>query len=139
MAGIRTGLGPGDEARAPRALVLWARDRDGLFSGIRVGRDAVLEEILARLFHLDVPCQRGDDRLVDALRAVLLHYLGDHLGEYHRRRDDRVPVAEDQRVDALIFQSESDRVAVCGRRLATGDVDRVACRAEGRDELAERA
>ena len=60
----------------------------------------------------------------------------DHLGcEHHRWRDDRVPVAEYQRMDAWVFEPELDRVLVRLRRLAAGDIDRVASGTEGRDEL----
>ncbi len=72
------------------------------------------------------------------LAAHLLDHLDHDLREHHRRRDDRVPVAEDQRVDARILEAEADRVLVGLRRLAAGDVDRVAGGAERRDELAER-
>jgi hypothetical protein len=76
--------------------------------------------------------------LTDALGLHLVLDLDHVAREHHRRRHDRVPVAEDQRVDAVVFQAQLHRVDVGDRRLATGDVDRVAGRAERRDELAER-
>ena len=97
-----------------------------------------VEQILGGLLDLDVAGERGDDRLVDALRLHLVDDLDHELREHHRRRDDRVPVAEDQRVDARILEAEADRVLVGLRRLAAGDVDRIAGGAERRDELAER-
>ena len=69
---------------------------------------------------LHVADQRGHDRLVDALGARLFHHLGQKLGEHHGRGDDRVPIAEDERVDAFFLEPELDRLAVSGGRLAAG-------------------
>src|SRR5437870_12706452 len=49
-----------------------------------------------------------------------------------------VPVAQDQRMDAGVFEPELDGVDIGDRRLAAGDIDRIASRAERRDKLAER-
>jgi hypothetical protein len=93
---------------------------------------------LRRFLDLDVAGQRGHDRLHLALGLHLLDDLDHQLGEDHRGRHDRVPVAENERVDAIVLEPELDGVLVGLRRLASGDVDRIAGRAEGRDELLER-
>ena len=81
------------------------------------------------------PASETDDGLLDAFGSHLVDDL-DHLGcEHHRWRDDRVPVAEYQRMDAWVFEAELDRVLVRLRRLAAGDIDRVARGTEGRMNL----
>jgi 3'-5' exoribonuclease len=59
---------------------------------------------LGGLLDLDVADQRRHDRLVDPLAAHFFDHLGHQLREDHRRRDDRVPVAEDERVDARLLE-----------------------------------
>ena len=54
------------------------------------------EEIFRCLFDLDIARQRGDDRFVDAFGPQFLDDLCEQLREDHRRRDDGVPVAEDE-------------------------------------------
>ena len=126
------------QPRAARPLVLGAEHRDRDLGRVRVRRDAVLVQVLRGLLDLDVAGERRDDRLDDALGAHLLDHLHHVPREHHRRRHDRVPVAEDQRMDALVLEAEADRVHVRDGRLAAGDVHRVARRAERRDELAKR-
>src|SRR5581483_8771464 len=67
----------------------------------------------------------------------LLDDFGAELGEHHRRRDDRVPVAEDERMDARLVESITNGVGISRRRLAAGDVHGISRGAEGRDELAK--
>src|SRR5215467_5371911 len=98
----------------------------------------MIEQVLRGLLDFDVPGKRGDDWLVYALGAHLLDHLDHGLGEHHRRRDDRVPVAQYQRMDAWLFEPESDRFLIRLRRLAAGDVDGIAGGSERRNELAER-
>src|SRR5665213_3522573 len=121
-----------------RPAVLRTERRDHRLGVVRVRRNLVVVEVLARLFDLDIARERGDDRLVDPAGAELLDHFDDEPCEDHRRRHDRVPVAEDQRVDAVVLEPEPDRVLVRLRRLAAGDVDGVAGRPERRDELLER-
>ena len=98
----------------------------------------MIEQVLRGFFHLHVAGQRGHDRLRDALRPHLFDDLAHGLGEYHRRGDDGVPVAQDDGVDTRVFQPQPDGVLVGRRRLTPGDVHRVARRPEWRDELAKR-
>jgi hypothetical protein len=49
--------------------------------------------------------------------ARLLHDFGAELGEYHRRRDDGVPVAEDERMNARLGERVANSVGVSCRRL----------------------
>src|SRR5690625_1622796 len=88
-----------------RPPVLRTEDLDGKLGRVGVGNHSVLVQVVAGLLYLHVAGHRGDDRLVDALLAILLDYVGDELGEHHGRRDDSVPVAQDQRVDTLVLQS----------------------------------
>jgi hypothetical protein len=37
--------------------------------------------------------------------------------------DDRVPVAQDERVDAIVFEPQANRILVRERRLAARDID----------------
>src|SRR3954447_23068585 len=110
--------------------VLGREDLDRRLGRVRVGGDTALEEVLRGLLDLDVPGERGHDRLLDALALVFLDHLGDDLREGHRGRDDRVPVAQHERVDPLVLEAQPDGVGVGLGGLAAGDVDRVAGRAE---------
>ena len=95
------------------------------------------EKIFGRLFYLDIARERSHDRLLDAFRPHFVDHFDHDFRKHHRRCNDRVPVAENQRVDARIFEAEPDRVLVSLRRLAAGDIDGVARRTERGDELAE--
>src|ERR671921_334517 len=110
--------------------VLRREHLDRRLGGVRVGRDAALEEVLRGLLDLDVPGERGHDRLLDALALVLLDHLRDDLGEGHRRGDDRVPVAQHERVDPLVLEAPPDGIGVGLGGLAAGDVDPGAGRTE---------
>src|SRR6202051_3951427 len=121
-----------EQARTARPFVLRTQHLDRQFGRVGIGRDAVLVEIFGGLLDLDVAGERGDDRLHKTLRLHLLLHLDHVAGEHHRRGDDGVPVAEDQRMDALVGQTELDGVDIGDRRLAAGDVDRVAGGAERR-------
>src|SRR6476661_7138008 len=90
-----------EQARAARPLVFRAQHLDRQFGRVGIGGNAVLIEIFGGFLDLDVAGERGDHRLHKALGLHLLLHLDHVAGEYHRRRDDGVPVAEDQRMDAL--------------------------------------
>src|SRR6476469_2745649 len=113
------------QAGAARPFVFRAQHRDRHLRRIRIRRYAVLEQVFGSFLDLDVTCERRDDGLVDALRLHFLDDLDDEVGEHHRRRDDRVPVAEDERMDPRVLEAELDRVLVRRRRLAAGDLYRV--------------
>jgi hypothetical protein len=98
----------------------------------------VVVEVRAGLLHLGVAREGRHHRLLDPLLPRLRHHASGELGEDHRWGHDGVPVAEDQGVDPVVLQTEPDRGLVRRRRLATGDVDRVARGTERRDELPER-
>jgi hypothetical protein len=74
--------------------------------------------------------------LMAGLASSFLH-LGHKMRKHHRRRDDRVPVAQNQRMDALVLKPEADGVLVGFGRLAAGNIDRIARRTKRRNELAE--
>ena len=62
--------------------------------------------VFRRLLDLHVTGKGSHYGLVDTLRLELLDDLGDDCGERHRWRDDGMPVAEEDRVDARIFERE---------------------------------
>ena len=103
------------QARPARPFVLRAEHLDRQFGRIGVSRDAVLIEIFSRLLDFDVAGERGHDRLDEAFGLHLFFHLDHVAREHHRRRHDGVPIAEDQRVDALIRQAELDRVDIGDR------------------------
>ena len=118
---------------APRAhLYLGPEHRDRDFGRIGIGHDAVLIEIVASFLDLDVAGQRRHDRLLDTLGLHRVLDLDHVPGKHHRRRHDGVPVAEDQGMDARVFEPELHRVDIGDRRFAPGDVDGIAGRAERR-------
>src|SRR5438874_979148 len=84
--------------------------------------------------HLYVADQRRDDWFIYSFVARFLNNFGAKFGEDHRRRDDRVPVAENQRMDARLAERVANRVRIGRRWLATGDIDGIASGAKGRDE-----
>ncbi len=57
--------------------------------------------------------------------------------KYHRWRNDRVPIAEDERMYARVLETQAHGILVCSRRLAAGDVDGISGGAKRRDEFAE--
>ena len=64
-------------------------------------RDDVASRPDAPILHashidFDIANQRRHHWLIDAFVARFLNDFGAKFGEYHRRRDDRVPVAENQ-------------------------------------------
>src|SRR5689334_16759604 len=84
--------------------VLRTENLDRGLGGVRVRDHTVVEQVLRRLLDLDVAGQRGHHRLVDALGPEFLDDVGDQFREHHRRRHDRVPVAQDEGVDPLVGQ-----------------------------------
>src|SRR6202171_6501407 len=115
-----------DESGAACPLVLGAQDRDWKLGRIGIRRNAMVEQVFRGFLNLDVAGERCDDRLLDALGPHLLDDLDQFLGEHHRRCDDGVPVAKNERVDARVFEAQPDRVLVRLGRFATGDVNRIA-------------
>src|SRR5687767_14233325 len=113
-----------EETSSTSPFVLGAQHRYRNLRRVGVRRHTVGVEILSRLLDLHVAGERGDNRLVNALGLHLVDHADDQLREHHRRRDDRVPVTENERMDAGILEAELDRVAIGGRRLAASDVDR---------------
>src|SRR6266576_2383343 len=122
-----------------RPFVLRAEHRNRQLRGVRISHNSSLVEILARLFHLYVADERRDDRFIYSFVARFLDNFGAKFGEDHRRRDDRVPVAENQRMDARLAERVTNRVRISRRRLAAGAVHRIPRRAEGWDEFAKRS
>src|ERR1700691_4516465 len=125
------------ETGAARPAILGAEHGHGDFGRIGIGRNAVIVKMLPPLLDLHVAREWSHDRLLDAFGLHFVHDLHHQMREHHGRRDDGVPIAQDQRVDARILQSQADGVLIGLGRLAAGDVDRVPRRAEGRNELAE--
>src|SRR5262249_12395146 len=97
----------------------------------------MVEQVGARLFDFDVTHQRCHYRLVDTLGAEFFDHLSSKLREHHRRRDYRMPIAEYQRMNARILESQRDCIAVGGRRFATCDIDRISRRAKSWNEFSE--
>jgi len=76
--------------------------------------------------------ERGDHGLHEALGAHFFQpTCAMSRAKHHGWSDDGVPVAEDERVDARILETEAYGVLIGGRRLTPGDIDRIAGRAEG--------
>src|SRR5450755_467429 len=129
--------GRGNQPRAAGPSILGAQDRDWNFRRISIGRNSVLIQVFRRRLHFNVPGQRGYHGLFNAFGAHVLHHLDHQSRKYHRWRDDRVPVAEYERVDALILEAEAHGVLIGRGRFATGNVDRVAGRTKRRDEFSK--
>src|SRR5262249_37687341 len=127
-----------ENVRTPGPFVFRSQDQDWLFGGIGIRGDLPLEQVGTGLFHLDVTDQRGYHRLVYSLAALFLDHLCGEFREDHRWRDYGVPVTKHQRVHAGVRESESDGILIGRGRLTASDVDRISCRAEGRNELAKR-
>src|SRR5262249_53879198 len=100
----RGSAGSSDQPGTTRPLVLGAEDRNRHLGRVRIRRDAMIEEVLRGLLDFDVPGKRGDDWLVCTFGSHLLDHLDHGLGEHHRWGDDRVPVAQYQRMDARFLE-----------------------------------
>src|SRR2546421_3374128 len=123
--------------RGPRPAVFCPQDGYGFLSRVGVGQNLMLVEIAAGVFHLDITNQRSDHGFVDAALPGFLDHLAQEGGKHHGRRNDGVPVAEDEGVNALVVQGQLDGVTVGGGWLTTGDIDRIARGPKGWDELFE--
>src|SRR5512132_719795 len=86
------------QAGAARPFVFCPEHGNGHLRRVRIRRHAVLEQVFGRFLDLHVAGERRNDRLVDALRLHLVDDFDDEDREHHRRRDDRVPVAQGDRV-----------------------------------------
>src|SRR5205823_2836436 len=88
--------GGSNQPRAPRPLVLCPQDGHRHFRRVRISGNAMVEQIFGSFLHLDIAGKRRHYRLADALRFHFVDHFDDDLREYHRRRDDRVPVTQNQ-------------------------------------------
>src|SRR5262252_3566617 len=76
-----------DQTGTSRPPVFGTEHGHRYLGGVRVRRNAVIEEVLGGLLDFDVACKRGDDGLVYALGAHFLDHLDHGPGEHHGGRD----------------------------------------------------
>ncbi len=72
----------------------------------------MLVEVFAGLLDFCVPDKRSNYGLFYSFSPVLFEHLGREACENHGRRDYRMPIAKDQRVDSIFFQTEPYRVRI---------------------------
>src|ERR1700694_4701439 len=68
----RSGTQASDQAGSAGPFVFGAKHRNRRFGRIRIRRNAMSEKVFRGFFHLDVACERSDDRLLEALRSHLV-------------------------------------------------------------------